>query len=121
MAVDAMKAGKFTGLEVSAANTMEECWDLVNTHEETGTHMMILENVNYRREVLVVLNMIKQNVFGELVHFRCGYQHDLRFVKFNDGKSSCGKGVEFGDKGISESKWRTQHSLLRNTDVHPTH
>ena len=35
MAVDAMKAGKYTGLEVSAANTMEECWDLVNTHEET--------------------------------------------------------------------------------------
>ena len=47
MAVDAMKAGKYTALEVSAANTMEECWDLVNTHEETGTHLMILENVNY--------------------------------------------------------------------------
>jgi predicted dehydrogenase len=121
MAVDAMKAGKYAGLEVSAANTMEECWDLVNTHEETGTHMMILENVNYRRDILAVLNMVKQNVFGELVHFRCGYQHDLRFVKFNDGKSAYGKGVEFGDKGISESKWRTQHSLLRNADVYPTH
>ena len=121
MAKDAMQAGKYTGLEVSAANTMEECWDLVNTHEETGTHLMILENVNYRRDVLAVLNMVKQNVFGELVHFRCGYQHDLRFVKLNDGKSAYGKGVEFGEKGISESVWRTQHSLLRNADVYPTH
>ena len=121
MAKDAMKAGKYTGLEVSAANTLEECWDLVNTHEETGTHMMILENVNYRRDVLAVLNMVKQNVFGELVHFRCGYQHDLRFVKLNDGKTAYGKGVEFGEKGISESVWRTQHSLLRNADVYPTH
>ncbi|MBG6131293.1 putative dehydrogenase [Aquimarina sp. EL_43] len=121
MAVDAMKAGKYTGLEVSAANTIEECWDLVNTHEATGTHLMILENVNYRRDVLAVLNMVKQNVFGELVHFRCGYQHDLRFVKLNDGKSAYGKGVEFGEKGISESKWRTQHSVLRNGDVYPTH
>jgi len=121
MAVDAMKAGKYTGLEVSAANTMEECWDLVNTHESTGSHLMLLENVNYRRDIMAVLNMVKQNVFGELVHFRCGYQHDLRFVKFNDGKSAYGKGVEFGDKGISESKWRTQHSLLRNADVYPTH
>ena len=121
MAKDAMLAGKYTGLEVSAANTMEECWDLVNTHEQTGTHLMILENVNYRRDVLAVLNMVKQNVFGELVHFRCGYQHDLRFVKFNDGKSAYGKGVEFGEKGISESAWRTQHSLLRNADVYPTH
>ena len=121
MAKDAMKAGKYAGVEVSAANTMEECWDLVNTHEQTGTHMMILENVNYRRDILAVLNMVKHNVFGELMHFRCGYQHDLRFVKLNDGKTAYGKGVEFGEKGISESKWRTQHSLLRNADVYPTH
>jgi predicted dehydrogenase len=121
MAKDAMLAGKYTGLEVSAANTLEECWDLVNTHEQTGTHLMILENVNFRRDILAVLNMVKQDVFGELVHFRCGYQHDLRFVKLNDGKTAYGKGVEFGDKGISESAWRTQHSLLRNADVYPTH
>ena len=121
MAKDAMLAGKYTGLEVSAANTMEECWDLVNIHEQTGTHMMILENVNYRRDIMAVLNMVKQNIFGELVHFRCGYQHDLRFVKLNDGKTAYGKGVEFGEKGISESAWRTQHSLLRNADVYPTH
>ena len=85
MAKDAMLAGKYTGLEVSAANTMEECWDLVNTHEQTGSHLMILENVNYRRDIMAVLNMVRQNVFGELLHFRCGYQHDLRFVKLNDG------------------------------------
>ena len=42
MAVDAMKAGKYAGVEVSAATSLAECWDLVNTHEETGTHMMIL-------------------------------------------------------------------------------
>ena len=121
MAKDSMLAGKYTGLEVSAANTLEECWDLVNTHEQTGVHLMLLENVNYRRDVLAVLNMVKQNVFGEMVHFRCGYQHDLRGVLFNDGKTAYGKGAEFGDKGISESKWRTQHSLYRNGDFYPTH
>lgn len=121
MTVDAMEAGKYAGVEVSASNTLEECWDLVNTHERTGTHMMILENVNYRRDVLAVLNMVKQNVFGEMVHYRCGYQHDLRHVKFNDGKTAYGKGVEFGEKGISESKWRTEHSVKRNADVYPTH
>lgn len=121
MAKDTMRAGKYTGLEVSAANTMEECWDLVNTHEETGSHLMILENVNYRRDVMAVLNMVRQNVFGELVHFRCGYQHDLRNILFNDGKSASGIGVEFGKKGISEAAWRTQHSLLQNADVYPTH
>jgi hypothetical protein len=121
MTVDAMKAGKYAGVEVSASNTLEECWDLVNTHEQTGTHMMILENVNYRRDILAVLNMVKQNLFGELVHFRCGYQHDLRHVKFNDGITAYGVGAEFGENGISEAKWRTEHSVKRNADVYPTH
>jgi predicted dehydrogenase len=121
MAVDSMKAGKYTGVEVSAANTMEECWDLVNVHEQTGSHLMLMENVNYRRDIMAVLNMVRENVFGELLHFRCGYQHDLRGVKFNDGVTPYGKGAEFGEKGISEAKWRTLHSVKRNADVYPTH
>ncbi len=121
MSVDAMRAKKYTGVEVSAATTMEGCWELVNTHLETGTHLMILENVNYRRDVLAVLNMVKNGIFGELVHFRCGYQHDLRHVKFNDGKQPYGGGVEFGDKAISEAKWRTAYSVNQNADVYPTH
>ncbi|MEO9512222.1 MAG: Gfo/Idh/MocA family oxidoreductase [Flavobacteriaceae bacterium] len=121
MTKDAMLAGKYAGVEVSAANTLEECWDLVNTHEQTGTHMMILENVNYRRDVMAILNMVRKNIFGELVHYRCGYQHDLREVKFNNGKQPYGGGVEFGEKATSEAKWRTLHSVKRNADVYPTH
>ncbi|CAN0592608.1 unnamed protein product, partial [Ectocarpus sp. 12 AP-2014] len=113
MTKDAMLAGKYAGVEVSAANTLEECWDLVNTHEQTGIHMMILENVNYRRDVMAILNMVRKNIFGELVHYRCGYQHDLREVKFNNGKQPYGGGVEFGEKATSEAKWRTLHSVKR--------
>lgn len=121
MTVDAMKAGKYAGVEVSAATSLAECWDLVNTHEETGTHMMILENVNYRRDVMAVLNMVRQNVFGEMIHYRCGYQHDLRAVKFNNGEQPYDGGVEFGANAASEARWRTQHSLKRNADLYPTH
>ncbi len=121
MAVDAMKAGKYAGVEVSAANTLEECWDLVNTYEETGVPVMIMENVCYRRDVMAVLQMVREGLFGELLHARCGYQHDLRHVKFNDGIQPFGDGVEFGDKGVSEAAWRTTHSLYRNGDIYPTH
>jgi hypothetical protein len=121
MSLASMKAGKYTGVEVSATVTLQESWDLVNTFEKTGSHCMILENVCYRRDVMAVLNMVRQNMFGELIHLQCGYQHDLRGVKFNDGKSAYGKGVEFGAKGFSEAKWRTQHSIDRNGDVYPTH
>ncbi len=121
MAVASMKAGKFTGVEVSAANTLEECWDLVNVHEETKSPLMILENVCYRRDVMAVLNMVREGLFGELIHLECGYQHDLRNIKFNDGKPGNGVGVEFGENGFSEAKWRTNHSVHRNGDIYPTH
>lgn len=121
MAVASMKAGVYAGVEVSAANTLEECWDLVNTHEETGVPIMILENVCYRRDVMAVMQMVREGLFGELIHARCGYQHDLRDVKFNDGKQPHGGGVEFGEKGFSEAAWRTKHSLNRNGDIYPTH
>ena len=121
MAVSAMKEGKHVGIEVPAAITVEDCWDLVDTSEKTGMECMILENVCYYRPVMALLNMVRQGVFGELLHCQCGYQHDLREVKFNDGKQAYGGGVEFGEKGFSEAKWRTQHSVDRNGDLYPTH
>ena len=87
MSVAAMKAGvPYVGVEVSAANTLEECWDLVNVSEATGSHLNIMENVCYRRDCMAALNMVRKGLFGELIHARCGYEHDLRDVKFNDGQ-----------------------------------
>ena len=125
MAVAAMKAGvPYVGVEVSAANTLEECWDLVNVSEATGSQLNIMENVCYRRDCMAALNMVRQGLFGELLHCTCGYQHDLRDIKFNDGtKYSYVKGDKLlmGPEAFSEAQWRTQHSIMRNGDVYPTH
>ncbi|MFY8035791.1 MAG: Gfo/Idh/MocA family oxidoreductase, partial [Cyclobacteriaceae bacterium] len=121
MCLDAMNAKKYVGCEVITGMTVEECWQLVNTSEKTGMPLMMLENVCYRRDVMAVMNMVRQNMFGELIHLQGGYQHDLREVKFNDGISPYGGGVEFGEKGFSEAQWRTQHSVDRNGDLYPTH
>lgn len=121
MCLDAMNAKKYVGCEVITGMTVEECWELVHTSERTAMPLMMLENVCYRRDVMAVLNMVRQNIFGEIVHMQGGYQHDLREVKFNDGKNPYGGGVEFGEKGFSEAQWRTQHSVMRNGDLYPTH
>ncbi|GIL24578.1 MAG: alpha-N-acetylgalactosaminidase [Bacteroidota bacterium] len=121
MCLDAMNAKKYVGCEVITGMTIEECWQLVHTSERTGMPLMMLENVCYRRDVMAVLNMVRQNVFGEIVHLQGGYQHDLREVKFNDGKNPYGGGAEFGEKGFSEAQWRTQHAVYRNGDLYPTH
>lgn len=121
MAMAAMENGCNVGTEVPAALTINECWDLVNTSEKSGKLCMIMENVNYRRDIMAVLNMVRKDLFGELLHCQGGYQHDLRHVKFNDGEGAYGGGVEFGEKGFSEARWRTQHSVDKNADLYPTH
>jgi hypothetical protein len=109
-------------MEVSGAINLKDCWDLVEASERNRTPLMALENVCYRRDVMSVLNMVRQGMFGELVHGQGGYQHDLRGVLFNDGKSPYGKGVEFGaEQGYSESQWRTDHYVKRNGELYPTH
>ncbi len=122
MVLDALAAGiRYVGTEVVLGMTLEDHWKVVRAAEHHGAQVMMLENVCYRRDVLAVLNMVRQGVFGELVHLQGGYQHDLRGVKFNDGKTPYGSGVEFGAKGYSEARWRTQHSVDRNGDLYPTH
>lgn len=121
MCIAALEAGKYVGTEVVLGTTLQQHWDVVQAAEHYKGHVMMLENVCYRRDVMAILNMVRQGMFGELIHLQGGYQHDLRGVKFNDGKTPYDSGAEFGSKGYSEAKWRTNHSLHRNGDLYPTH
>lgn len=113
MSLDAMRAGKYAAPEVWGVSSVEECWQLVRTAEETGAHCMMLENACYDRTWMTVLNMVRQDLFGELVHCQCGYQHDLR------GRIIQGKGTGTTAKG--EGDFRTMYNEKRNADVYPTH
>jgi len=121
MSIEALEAGKYVGTEVVLGMTLEDHWNVVKTCERTKGHLMMLENVCYRRDVMAILNMVRKNMFGELIHLQAGYQHDLRGVKFNNGIEPYNSGAEFGEKGFSEAHWRTAHSLYRNGDLYPTH
>ena len=122
MVIGALEAGiKYVGTEVMLGITLQDHWDVVKAAEKYNGHVMMLENVCYRRDVMAVLNMVRQNIFGELIHLQGGYQHDLREVKFNDGVNAYGHGCEMGDKAWSEAHWRTHHSVYRNGDLYPTH
>lgn len=120
-AIYAMNAGKYVGCEVIAGLTVKEHWDIVNTSEKTGMPYMTLENVCYRRDVMAALNMVRQGLFGEMIHLEGGYQHDLREVLFNNGKQYYGGGVEYGPTALSEAQWRTQFNIDQDGDLYPTH
>ncbi len=115
MVIGSIEAGvKYVATEVVLGITLQDHWDVVKAAEKYHAQVMMLENVCYRRDVMAVLNMVRQGIFGEIIHLQGGYQHDLREVKFTNGS-------EFGEKGYSEAKWRTEHSVHRNGDLYPTH
>ena len=122
MVMDALQAGiKYIGTEVILGITLDDHWKVVHEAEKQNAHVTMLENVCYRRDVMAVMNMVRQGIFGEIIHLQGGYQHDLRGVKFNNGTDPYDSGVEFGEKGFSEARWRTNHSVHRNGDLYPTH
>ena len=83
IAVYAMQQGKHVAVEVPAANTIEECWLLVDTAEKCRRHCMMLENCCYDATTMAVLNMAKQGLLGEIFHAEGGYIHDLKQINFD--------------------------------------
>jgi predicted dehydrogenase len=108
IAVYAMEQGKHAAIEVPAALTIDECWQLVNTAEKTRRHCMMLENCNYDFFEMATLNMAQQGVFGEIVHVEGAYIHDLRWLNFNDSTGYW-------------NMWRLRHNEKYDGNLYPTH
>mgnify|MGYP001072801908 CR=1 FL=1 len=106
VACEAMRAGKYAAMEVGGAYSVEDCWKLVRTYEETGVPCMMLENCCYGRDELMVLNMVRQGIFGEVVYCEGGYCHDLRDE------------ISFGREN---RHYRFRNYLNRNAENYPTH
>ena len=95
MAACAMRSGKYAAVEVPAALTVEDCWELVNTQEETGVPCMMLENWSFRRNNLAVLKMIRAGMFGEIVHCHCAHSHNCIDHWFFDPQGNMRWGGEY--------------------------
>ncbi len=108
MAVEAMKRGIYPGIEVPAALTLEECWSLVNTSEQTGVPCMMLENWSFREDNLAILNMIRAGLLGDIVHCHCAHSHDCIDHWFFDAKDG-------------HQRWPAKYLINFNRDQYPTH
>jgi len=108
IAVYSMKQGKHAACEVPSAVTLDECWELVNTAEETQRHFMMLENCCYDFFELNTLNMARNGVFGDIHYAEGAYIHDLRWLKFMK-------------EGGYYNRWRLDFSKKHTGDPYPTH
>ena len=106
VALAAMENGKHAASEVPFAMTLDDCWALVEAAERHEKHCVMMENCNYDRPEMMVLNMVRQGVLGEVLHAECGYLHDLREIKF-------------ADEG--EGLWRRDWARTHDANLYPTH
>ncbi len=104
MAVYAMEHGKHVAVEVPAATSLKECWDLVNTSERTRKHCIMLENCIYDDFELTALNMAQHGLFGEVYHVEGAYIHNLN---------------PYWD--LYQGDWRMKYNREHHGDVYPTH
>jgi predicted dehydrogenase len=104
--LSAMTHGKHTATEVPAAMTVDDCWRLVETAEKHQKHCVMMENCNYDRMEMMAFHMVRQGVFGEIVHAEGSYLHDLREIKFADS---------------GEGLWRRAWSMKLDGNLYPTH
>ncbi len=108
MAIKAMRAGKYAGIEVGCAFDLKECYDLIEAYEETGVPVMMLENCCYGRREMMALNIAEQGLYGEIVHCDGAYGHHLP-------KEELFKDIEEG------RHYRIHSYIQRNCEQYPTH
>lgn len=106
LAIASMKKGIITLMEVGGACTVQDCFDLVNTYEETKTPIMFLENCCYNKSELLATALVRNGLFGELVHCEGAYAHDCRDEIAN---------------GERYRHYRLRNYLTRNAENYPTH
>ena len=106
LVIKAMEAGKYVGVEVGGAYSINDCYRLIEAYERTGVPCMLLENCCYGNTELTVLNMVRLGMLGEIVHCSGGYHHELR---------------EEVASGIEKRHYRLRNYLNRNCENYPTH
>jgi predicted dehydrogenase len=106
MAIATMKHGKDVCIEVPGVITLDECWKIVKTSEETRKHCMMLENCCYGYNETLILRMIHDGKFGDLLYGEGAYLHDLRATLFSD---------------TSEGLWRRAEHTMRDGNLYASH
>jgi hypothetical protein len=104
--LSAMKHGKHAATEVPAAMSVDDCWAIVEAAERERKHCVMMENCNYDRMEMMVFNIVKQGLFGDVLHAEGGYLHDLRGIKFENR---------------NEGLWRRAWAMKLNGNLYPTH
>ena len=106
IAIESLKAGKPTAMEVGGAYDLQSLWTLVYTWEETQVPFMMMENCCFGKSELLATALVRHGILGDVVHCHGAYSHFL-------GEEVAG--------GEQNRHYRLRNYMGRNCENYPTH
>lgn len=103
----ALREGVHVLSEVPAAVSMEQVADLLAAARASGAKYMIAENYCYMRPNLIVAEMARQGVFGDMYFGEAEYLHEMKSWHQN--------------AATGERSWRYYWQVGKNAITYPTH
>ncbi len=108
MCIYAMENDKHAYTELPAALTIEDCWKLVETSERTKKHCVQMSANCHSGYSAVLLNMVREGFFGDLIHGEGAYIHDL-LMRYNFSKT------------MYHNLWRLKENMNKHGSLYPQH
>lgn len=86
LACRAMESGLHVMMEVPAAYTIDDCWNLVTTVERTGRVFLLMEQIRYSGYVQAWRNIVKTGVIGKPIFAEGEYFSNKPDAFFQDDR-----------------------------------
>jgi predicted dehydrogenase len=104
----ALNAGKHVISEVTAATSIEQCYELVRTVRKSETKYMMAENSCYSRSNILIQNMVCKGLFGEIYFGEGEYVHNVKSLHHDSQGNPTWR--HYWQVGINRCNYAT-HSL----------
>ena len=96
--VKALRSNKHVLCEVTAANTIEGCEEIVKAVKNSDRKYMLAENCNYMHFVMQWKDIINQGKLGKILYAEAEYVHEIR--------------ERVLDSASNEKKWRAERAPI---------
>ncbi|GGC89570.1 glycosyl hydrolase family 109 protein 2 [Thalassobacillus devorans] len=100
-AIQALKKNIHVLSEVTAAQSLKECQELLIAAKESEAQYMMAENYCFIRDNVAIKNMVKAGLFGEVYFAEGEYLHSVRDLHYHEGQPTWRKEYQVGKRGMT--------------------
>ena len=105
--ISALNAGKHVISEVTAAVSLDQCAELVRAVKKSRTKYMMAENYCYLKSNVLIGNMVRQGMFGEIYFGEGEYLHSIKSLHHDSEGNPTWR--YYWQVGVNRCNYATHH------------